>query len=309
MTYHFKTRYNHHETTDVDYVGRFLTPRSRLAPPTMEECHRLFIAMKKGSDDARNELIERHLRLVASIVLKYKSSEDQVEDLMAEGIHGLIEALDRFDHTRGVKISTYAALWIKHRIQKLLGRFNSCISVPHDVIQGRKKQNKLLEDFVGTKKGEPSEEELREFIGDHSLMNRRISMIPKVNSLDETINESEQTLGSLLASEDEEKKSYRNQGSLTEDMQAAMSLLGPREKKVLKLRFGLGTASPMKLGAIAKLMKISAERVHQLESLGLRKLRSVMISKGEIDFRKLDRIKGSHFRGKTKMSPLQLALL
>ena len=59
-------------------------------------------------------------------------------------------------------------------------------------------------------------------------------MIPKVNSLDETINESEQTLGSLLASEEEEKKSYRNQGSLTEDMQAAMSLLGPREKKVLK---------------------------------------------------------------------------
>ena len=89
-----------------DPIGRFISERSRMAPPTKEECDRLFTEMHNGSDEARKELIERHIRLVASIALKFRQTNVNMEDIMAEGIQGLVLALDKFDHTRGIKLST-----------------------------------------------------------------------------------------------------------------------------------------------------------------------------------------------------------
>jgi len=82
---------------NLDPIGRFISDRSRMAPPTKEECDDLFVKMSKGSEDARKELIERHVRLVASIALKFRQTCVPMEDIMAEGIHGLVVALDKFD--------------------------------------------------------------------------------------------------------------------------------------------------------------------------------------------------------------------
>ena len=73
-----------------DPIGRFISERSRMAPPTKEECDRLFTEMHNGSDEARKELIERHIRLVASIALKFRQTNVNMEDIMAEGIQGLV---------------------------------------------------------------------------------------------------------------------------------------------------------------------------------------------------------------------------
>ena len=125
----------------LDPIGRFISDRSRMAPPTKEECDKLFTKMSEGSDEARKELIERHVRLVASIALKFRQTCVPMEDIMAEGIHGLVVALDKFDHTRGIKLSTYAAWWIRQRIQRLIGKMSSAVAVPHDVSQGKRKEN------------------------------------------------------------------------------------------------------------------------------------------------------------------------
>ena len=123
-----------------DPIGRFISERSRMAPPTKEECDRLFTEMHNGSDEARKELIERHIRLVASIALKFRQTNVNMEDIMAEGIQGLVLALDKFDHTRGIKLSTYAAWWIRQRIQRLIGKMSGAVAIPHDVSQGKRKK-------------------------------------------------------------------------------------------------------------------------------------------------------------------------
>ena len=106
---------------DLDPVGRFISERSRMAPPTKEECDKLFEEMSKGSDEARKE----HRKTYSSCCLncsKFRQTNVQMEDIMAEGIQGLVVALDKFDHTRGIKLSTYAAWWIRQRIQRLIGK-------------------------------------------------------------------------------------------------------------------------------------------------------------------------------------------
>ena len=115
--------YSYTQTNDSsDPIGRFISDRSRMAPPTKEEYDQLFGDFNKGSESAKQELIERHIRLVASIALKFRQVNVPMEDVMAEGIHGLIIAIEKFDHTRGIKLSTYAAWWIRQRIQRFVSR-------------------------------------------------------------------------------------------------------------------------------------------------------------------------------------------
>ena len=142
-------------------------------------------------------------------------------------------------------------------------------------------------------------------------MSNRVKFAPASSlSLDEPFNDdSEHTLGDVLSEEEELSQSYREDGSLSDDVQVALSFLDKRERKVLSMRFGIGAGDSMKLDDIAEELKVSGERVRQLESLGLRKLRAVLMQNGKIDFRKLDKLVGSDLRGKTKMSPLELSLV
>ena len=99
-------------------------------------------------------------------------------------------------------------------------------------------------------------------------------------SLDEPFgDDNDSTLGDLLSEEEELSQSYREDGSLTDDIQVALSFLDNRERKVLSMRFGIGADDSMKLDDIADVLNVSGERVRQLESLGLRKLRAVMMQK------------------------------
>ena len=111
------------------------------------------------------------------------------------------------------------------------------------------------------------------------------------------------------SAEEEFNQSYREDGSLADDIGVALSFLDQRERKVLSMRFGMDQGESMKLDDIADYMNVSGERVRQLESLGLRKLRAVLLQNGNADFRKLDKLVGTDLRGKSKMSPLELSLV
>ena len=298
-------------SNDLDPIGRFISERSRMAPPTKEECDRLFEQMEQGSEEARKELIERHVRLVASIALKFRLSNVDMEDIMAEGIQGLVVAMDKFDHTRGIKLSTYAAWWIRQRIQRLIGKLSGAVAVPHDVSQGKRKES-LVRTQLQVELGRmPTEEEVKRALGSDRNLSNRVKHAPTSSlSIDEPLAEdSNQTLGDILAEEVEHNQSYREDGSLSDDVNVALSFLDQREKKVLAMRFGIGRSDSMKLDDIAEELNVSGERVRQLESLGLRKLRAVLLKNGKIDFGKLDKLVGSELRGKTKMSPLELSLV
>ena len=298
------------DKNSLDPIGRFISDRSRMPPPTKEECDVLFQKMSEGSDEARKELIERHIRLVASIALKFRQTSVSMEDVMAEGIQGLVVALDKFDHTRGIKLSTYAAWWIRQRIQRLIGKMSGAVAVPHDVSQGKRKEN-LVRSQLQVEFGRmPTEDEVKNALGNDRNLSNRVKFAPTNSlSIDEPLGEdSNQTLGDIMTEEEELNQSYREDGSLTDDISVALSFLDNRERKVLSMRFGIGSDDSMKLDDIAEVLNVSGERVRQLESLGLRKLRAVLMQNGKIDFRKLDKLVGTDISGKTKMSPLELSL-
>ena len=296
---------------NLDPIGRFISERSRMAPPTKEECDELFVKMSEGSDEARKELIERHVRLVASIALKFRQTCVPMEDIMAEGIHGLVVALDKFDHTRGIKLSTYAAWWIRQRIQRLIGKMSSAVAVPHDVSQGKRKENLVRTQLQIDLGRNPSESEVNDVLGKDRNLSNRVKFAPASTlSLDEPLgDDSNQTLSDIMSAEEEVNQSYREDGSLSDDMSVALSFLDQRERKVLSMRFGIGQDDSMKLDEIADVLNVSGERVRQLEALGLRKLRAVLMKSGKLDFRQLDKLVGKELRGKTKMSPLELSLI
>lgn len=308
VTPHVKTN-NGKESPDP--VGRFISDRSRMAPPTKEECDALFEEMLKGSDDARKELIERHIRLVASIALKFRQTNVLMDDIMAEGIQGLIVALDKFDHTRGIKLSTYAAWWIRQRIQRLIGKMSGAVAIPHDVSQGKRKEGMVRSELQVEFGRVPTDDEVSTALGQDRNLTKRVKFAPTSSlSLDEPLNEeSDSTLADLMSAEEELNQSYREDGSLKDDIGVALSFLDQRERKVLSMRFGMEKGESMKLDDIADSMNVSGERVRQLESLGLRKLRAVLLQNGKVDFRKLDQLVSTDLRGKTKMSPLELSLI
>ena len=308
VTPHVKTT-NGKESPDP--VGRFISDRSRMAPPTKEECDALFEEMLNGSDDARKELIERHIRLVASIALKFRQTNVLMDDIMAEGIQGLIVALDKFDHTRGIKLSTYAAWWIRQRIQRLIGKMSGAVAIPHDVSQGKRKEGMVRSELQVEFGRVPTDDEVSTALGQDRNLTKRVKFAPTSSlSLDEPLNEdSDSTFADLMSAEEELNQSYREEGSLKDDIGVALSFLDQRERKVLSMRFGMEKGESMKLDDIADSMNVSGERVRQLESLGLRKLRAVLLQNGKVDFRKLDQLVSTDLRGKTKMSPLELSLI
>ena len=295
-----------------DSVGRFMTDRSRMAPPTKEEYDHLFGELQKGSESAKQELVERHIRLVASIALKFRKVNVPMEDVMAEGIHGLVIAIEKFDHTRGIKLSTYAAWWIRQRIQRFVSKMAEAVSIPHDVSQGKRKENNLRSELQISLGREPTDEEVQDALDDTRNLSGRVKHAPSSTmSLDEPFSDdSDHSLIDTMFDEADTMKSYREDGSLSDDIRVALGFLEPRERKVLSMRFGLTKdKEAMKLDDIAETLDVSGERVRQLESLGLRKLRAVVMNNGKLDFRNLDKLVGIELRGKTKMSPLQLSLI
>ena len=302
--------YSFKQTNDsTDSIGRFITNRSRMAPPTKDEYIQLFEEFNQGSDSAKQELIERHIRLVASIALKFRQVNVPMEDMMAEGIHGLIIAIEKFDHTRGIKLSTYAAWWIRQRIQRFVSKMAEAVSIPHDVSQGKRKENNLRTELQISLGRDPTDEEVKDALDDRRNLSGRVKYAPASSlSLDEPFSDdSDHSLIDMMSDDADTHESYREDGSLADDIQVALGFLEPRERKVLSMRFGLtNDKEAMKLDDIAEKLDVSGERVRQLESLGLRKLRAVVMNNGKLDFRNLDRMVGIELRGKTKMSPLQL---
>jgi len=309
MTTNSQTKPIFFKASGQDPIGKFMTDLSRKAPPTRKECDKLFQRLRDGSESARSELIERHLRLVASVALKFKNSKMPIEDLMAEGITGLIIAVDKFDHTRGLKLGTYAAWWIRQRIQRFISKLYGAVSVPHDVFQGNKRTKGIETQLQVDLGREPTKKEVQNNIGYERNLANRVKMAPaSTTSIDKKINDTELTLADLLSSDEDEKASYREKGSLADDLNVAVDFLDNREKKVISMRFGLGKHLPMKLEEISQKLKVSAERIRQIEARSLRKMRAIILRNGKLDFKKLDQFVNLGICGKDRMSPLELTL-
>ena len=243
-----------------------------------EEEMELAKRVKKGNKDARKKMIRSNLRMVVNIAKRYTYFGMPFMDLIEEGNMGLMKAVDKFNPQRGFRFSTYAAWWIRQAIGRAISEQSRLIRLPvyiSELTAKWKKSNESLTQKLGRS---PSDTELAKALNvPAKRMQQLNSWLTKTSSLETPIGEEgEEQIKDLI--EDTATESPEKGVSRTLDRERVISLLdqiSERERQVLDLRFGLHDEKPHTLAEVAKKMKVSRERIRQIEEVALKKLRKL----------------------------------
>ena len=236
--------------------------------------------LRRGREQARSaerEMIERNLRLVVSIAKRYSGPGIQLSDLIQEGNLGLIRAVDRFDYRRGYKFATYAAWWIRQNITRAVQQHGRTIRLPLHISEMVNRLARISRDLVQEFGREPSVEELAARM---DLPVEKVRMFLDISrrghtvSLETPIGDEDVQLGDFIADQSvpfpDEIAMRRN---LVELARTAIGTVAPREEHVLRRRFGIGDQEEHTLQEVGDELGLTRERIRQIESAALAKLR------------------------------------
>ncbi len=270
-----------------DPVKIYLKEIGRVPLLTAEEEIELAERMAQGDPKARKRLSEANLRLVVSIAKRYVGRGMQFLDLIQEGNLGLIKAVEKFDHTKGFKFSTYATWWIRQAITRAIADQARTIRIPVHMVETITKVKKVTSQLLHKNGHDPSPDEIAlelDMPVDRVREIMRIAQDPV--SLETPIGEEEDShLGDFIP--DDDAPAPAEAASLIllkEQLSEVLSTLTEREEKVLRLRFGLEDGRSRTLEEVGKEFKVTRERIRQIEAKALRKLRHPSRSKKVKDF-------------------------
>lgn len=265
-----------HEDGIPSYLSR-LTQAPLLTANQEEELTKL---VQQGSEAARQRLIESNMRLVINIAKTYRNKSIPLEDLIQEGAIGLMQAAQRFDPSRGFRFSTYATHWIRQAIGRAIDNKSKAIRLPAHVSQWLRKIERERMRLVKEMGVDPTSDQLAAAL--NIPAKKLITLIQssqEMLSLDMSVGDSNgMTLGGLLkdtCNRDPEEMVLSEE--MLNELQRILSELNEREQRVMRLRFQLDDVSvdPAFQDEIAKEMKLSRERVRQIEVQAIKKLRAL----------------------------------
>jgi RNA polymerase primary sigma factor len=241
--------------------------RSRIA--------RHFERVRERARQASNRMIQANLRLVISVAKRYVGWGVPLPDLIQEGNIGLMQAVRKFDHRRGTRFSTYAIPWIWQAVNRAVNDKSRIIHLPGHVVEQLTKLGKARNSLAQKLGRQPTEKEL---ISETRLPSKKIKLLEIISggtvSLDTPVGEDECRLGDLIADqtilqpEEEATSSF-----LREELNRTLQSLTPRERRVIELRFGLGNERSRTLFEVGSELRLTKERIRQIEKEALTKLR------------------------------------
>jgi RNA polymerase primary sigma factor len=256
-------------------IGQF----SLLTPPQEIE---LAKKIKKGDTAARERMINANLRLVVTIARDYANLGLPLLDLISEGNIGLTKAVERFEPTKGAKLSTYAMWWIKQAIKRALANQSKTIRVPVHLADKLAKMRRVSLRMSEELGREPTDDELAEEIGiDSDKITRLKSVGIRPASLNASIVDNDSTeLGDMIG-DDEAQTPFEllRDKNLLSEVDGLLEALDPREKKIISQRFGLDGGKPKTLEYVGRDFGITRERIRQLQNVALAKLRRALTQK------------------------------
>ncbi|MBN2506684.1 MAG: sigma-70 family RNA polymerase sigma factor [Verrucomicrobia bacterium] len=246
---------------------------------TPEEEVDLAARIRKGDKRAREQMIKANLRLVVKIAHDYEGFGLPLLDLISEGNIGLMKAVERFDPSKGGKLSTYGSWWIKQSIKRALANQSKTIRLPVHLVDKISKMRRLAMKLQETFGREPTDEELAEEMGMSStrVAQMRTAAI-RPASLDAPIGDEDSNNFSEIVQDESADTPYEQleDKTVTHMLQDMITTLDPREATILRYRFGLDGGSERTLEEVGEKFGVTRERVRQIQNIALNKLRRMI---------------------------------
>ena len=271
----------------TDPVRMYLKEIGKIPLLTAEEEVELAKRVFEGDETAKKRMVEANLRLVVSVAKHYLGRGMQLLDLIQEGNMGLLKAVEKFDHTKGYKFSTYATWWIRQSITRAVADQARTIRIPVHMVETINRVSRTARALVQELGREPTLSEISEQLG---IPVEKIAEVMKIAqdpvSLETPVGEEDDShLGDFIPDSDvTEPAESASYNMLRQQLSEVMQTLSPRECKVLRLRFGLEDGRAHTLEEVGREFDVTRERVRQIEAKALRKLRHPSRSKILKDF-------------------------